>query len=339
MSVFGNGRRILAELGIEDEIAKNGYQMAWLKILKPNGNIVGAPVDLASLAKVGKPVITIERANLHEVLVKCLSKTTLRLGTTIQEFKNEETSVKVTFSDGSKDEFDLVVAADGIRSAMRESLFGKDELEFYGWSARVFWAPVGTPVLEGVVCISKESAALAIYPTKNKNLGVIYEYNPLRADHQAMDMSPFTPYLLNHGWTQAHIDSIIKESTEGHQLYDHLRSIPLGKWYKGRIALLGDARHGFSPIIGMGGTMALEDAFVLADELSKITGADPKEALKAYAHRRGSRLYEVKMMAKLSEQFYFVSSPIKRMIRDFIAWIFPKHAMLAELERIIATKI
>ena len=73
MSVFGNGRKMLKELGIEKEVVQEGYEIPWLKIIKPDGSIVGAPIDFTGLVRVGEPTITIERAALQGALLKNLA--------------------------------------------------------------------------------------------------------------------------------------------------------------------------------------------------------------------------------------------------------------------------
>jgi 2-polyprenyl-6-methoxyphenol hydroxylase-like FAD-dependent oxidoreductase len=59
------------------------------------------------------------------------------------------------------------------------------------------------------------------------------------------------------------------------------------KWYAGRVVLVGDAAHASSPMMGQGGCMAMEDACVLAEELSAAVTVD--SALASYVSRRRPR--------------------------------------------------
>jgi 2-polyprenyl-6-methoxyphenol hydroxylase-like FAD-dependent oxidoreductase len=59
------------------------------------------------------------------------------------------------------------------------------------------------------------------------------------------------------------------------------------KWYAGRVVLVGDAAHASSPMMGQGGCMAMEDACVLAEELSATVTVDA--ALASYVSRRRPR--------------------------------------------------
>jgi 2-polyprenyl-6-methoxyphenol hydroxylase-like FAD-dependent oxidoreductase len=47
--------------------------------------------------------------------------------------------------------------------------------------------------------------------------------------------------------------------------------VALEKWHSGRVVLIGDAAHASSPMMGQGGCMAMEDAWVLAESLSGCT--------------------------------------------------------------------
>ena len=60
-----------------------------------------------------------------------------------------------------------------------------------------------------------------------------------------------------------------------------------GSWHKGRIVLLGDAVHATTPHLGQGAGMAIEDAIVLAEELTRAPA--PEQAFQAYRDRRGER--------------------------------------------------
>ena len=65
---------------------------------------------------------------------------------------------------------------------------------------------------------------------------------------------------------------------------------PLKQWSKGRITLCGDAAHATSPHVGQGGAMAMEDAIVLAEE---VTTGDGEAALERYVERRYPRCREI----------------------------------------------
>ncbi len=336
MSIFGNGRKILRELGVDDEVAKEAYEIPWVELADANGRQLGKKILFKGFQRFAEPLITIERAALHGALAKNLRKTKLRLGTTIEQFKTEKDKTEVKFSNGEREAFDLVIASDGIHSQIREQVFGHGQNSFYGWSLRFFWVPPHIPVLAGAICLSKERATLALYPLGKRCFAGLYEYNPKRINHPPLPIEGFLPYLSRHGWTNRHIVDLEWQAKNGQQYYDHLQHVALDKWFKKRVALVGDARHGLSPITGMGGSMALEDAFVLADELAKSDSAHIDAALKNYAKRRTARIKKMITLSNMSEKFYFIKTPFERIVRNAIAAVFPPKILSGQVDRLLS---
>jgi salicylate hydroxylase len=87
-------------------------------------------------------------------------------------------------------------------------------------------------------------------------------------------------------------------------LFDHP---PLPEWTRGRLALLGDACHPMLPFLAQGATMALEDAWVLAQELD--LAADPGDGLIAYEDRRRARATAVQRAAARNGRVYHLPPP------------------------------
>jgi salicylate hydroxylase len=70
---------------------------------------------------------------------------------------------------------------------------------------------------------------------------------------------------------------------------------PLARWNRGPVVLLGDAAHAMLPHRGQGANQAIEDAFVLAEELD--SAGDMPAALHRYARRRRVRTRQVQLMS------------------------------------------
>jgi 2-polyprenyl-6-methoxyphenol hydroxylase-like FAD-dependent oxidoreductase len=73
-------------------------------------------------------------------------------------------------------------------------------------------------------------------------------------------------------------------------LWNDLEEIRLDSWVNGRVALLGDAAHAMTPNMGQGAAMAIEDAYVLADEMAKEDTSGVVAALQRYEARRRDRV-------------------------------------------------
>src|SRR5262249_3591598 len=93
------------------------------------------------------------------------------------------------------------------------------------------------------------------------------------------------------------------------------------------VVLVGDAAHGFEPFGGLGGSMALEDAYVLAAELSKMSNVDRKElsgALARYQAIRKNRVREARKLTSPMQSWATIESPFWRNIVNQLAPIVPE---------------
>jgi flavin-dependent dehydrogenase len=116
-----------------------------------------------------------------------------------------------------------------------------------------------------------------------------------------------------------------------HYIYQKIKipaiRVEMGAWSKNNIALLGDARHAFAPIIGMGANMALEDAQVLAEEISRVNVDGIEHALKAYTKRRTNRVNHVRALSRFIEPWFNAHSRLLVAFRDAIIPLLPNVIM------------
>mmetsp|Transcript_26372 Transcript_26372/g.56062 ORF Transcript_26372/g.56062 Transcript_26372/m.56062 type:complete len:581 (+) Transcript_26372:160-1902(+) len=130
-------------------------------------------------------------------------------------------------------------------------------------------------------------------------------------------------YLQNvfEGWSNDihHILVATKENEiEQRDLYDRPPSV-IQSWTKGNVALLGDSVHAMMPNLGQGGCQAIEDAYVLAQELDSIRSRDEIESrLKAYTGRRLIRSAVVQGLSRFASDIIIrgFDTPAKIVVKD-----------------------
>src|SRR5205807_1390740 len=88
------------------------------------------PLKAVAQAKFGAPYLTAHRADLHRLLREALPEASIHLGSNCVGALSSERGALARFSDGTEVEADVVVGADGIRSAIRAQLFGADNPRF-----------------------------------------------------------------------------------------------------------------------------------------------------------------------------------------------------------------
>lgn len=281
--------RAVAELGIIDDYVSSGYGFDHVKIFAPNGQEV-ATVPTPTLAENYPANVGIGRPALQRVLgekTKALGAN-LRLGMTVTALKDDGSKVDVTFSDGSTGVYDGVIGADGIYSQVRDMILpDAPKPEFTGQSVwrynfkrpedvKGLWVYNGSP---GVGLVPMGEDILYMYVTTAEPGNPWFKPKTLAAEMRSRIENHPSPMIRGFASQITDPEGVVYRPLEGMMLE--------GDWSRGRIALLGDAVHATTPHLGQGAGLAIEDALVIADELSK--GSDVETAFKAYRDRRFKR--------------------------------------------------
>jgi 2-polyprenyl-6-methoxyphenol hydroxylase-like FAD-dependent oxidoreductase len=281
--------RAMAQLGLLDEYLSAGCGFDHVEIYIPTGQRV-ATVPTPHLVP-GKPAnVGIGRPALQKVLADRAKRAgaDIRLGVTADALDQSEAEVTARFSDGSSAVYDLVVAADGIYSTTRGQLFPDAPApEFTGQSVWRYNFP--RPADHQGLWVFNGPTGVGLVPMSDSQM-YMYVTTP-EPDNRRYSEDELAAAMRSKlaGVPAPQIQALVSQITEDDGVvYRPLETFFLdGAWSKGRIVLLGDAVHATTPHLGQGAGMAIEDAIVLADELSKAE--TPQEAFQAYRDRRFER--------------------------------------------------
>ena len=237
----------------------------------------------------------IRRTDLQAVLGDAAKRAgaTIRLGVTVAQMSDPGSGVDVTFSDGSTGRFDAVLGADGVFSQTRQTLFPDAPTPRY--TGQWVWRyNLPRPAdLDGIQIFAGPCNAGLVPMTDNLMylffVNEMPEGQMLAKDGAAQAMREAVSALMPPPQLKPWIEQITEDDGVVARPMEvvFLEDRP---WHKGRVALLGDAVHASTPHLAQGAGMAIEDALVLADELSK---APPEEAFTAYRARRFDRVAHV----------------------------------------------
>lgn len=290
VGLWASGTRILEKLGLGEKLRELSREVQGNKIFNFDGSLI-SEVGFDSVEKYGLNAV-IHRSCLQKLLTENLKgNVKIRFGITLQSWEENETGVKARFSSGEESFFHLIVAADGMRSHMRSLIFPENILKNYGWHAWIFELPKEKLVISPeLVEIWSHPGISYFYPgNESTTVGIVkrsvtndsYAIHLTRDElkEQAAEMGP-------------HILKIISLLPQNPVVYqDDLTYVSLRNWYKGKIIFIGDSKHGVSPISGLGATLALEDAFVLAEEIATIKRESQIDnAVKRFGTRRERRV-------------------------------------------------
>jgi 2-polyprenyl-6-methoxyphenol hydroxylase-like FAD-dependent oxidoreductase len=303
LSLGPNGLSILHQLGLLPAIYACSQQV---KRAATYDGVSGAPwsqVDLAfTERKFGYPTVILSRHDLHSILMQDIPRENIQFGKKCIAINPQldGSKVEVLFEDGSADEADLVVGADGARSAVASQFVAPEDLSRrYTGIAGAFGvssANVIPAAQQGVAtwCFGQgrnwgtwslpEGRAFWFTLEKIPDEGKVLTWrfdDSLRADLYAKYENAFYPHSADRRFATI-LDNA--ERATAVTLYDSRRD----SFVKGPVVLCGDAAHTVLPFGGQGAQLALEDAAVLANMLVEHRG-HVLSALAAYNRLRKAR--------------------------------------------------
>jgi 2-polyprenyl-6-methoxyphenol hydroxylase-like FAD-dependent oxidoreductase len=308
----GNAIRALDQLGLADQAIAAGFAMDGDRFSLADGTILADNEHPRAAGPKYPSLNGITRTKLHEILTTAVreSGAGLHIGMTITALEQDADGVDVTFTDGTTGRYDLVIGADGINSMVRSMVFpDAPEPEYTGqvvWRYNLprpaevdrLWMFASRSRKAGLVPLAPDLMYVLMIETLGADADMrLGDDAALRLpEDQLADI--FRERLSEFGGAIADVRDQITDSSlvVYRPVYRVLVDRP---WYRGRVALLGDAAHATSPHVGQGAAMALEDAIVLAEETTAAEPGDLDGALDRWMERRFDR---VKTICDISRQ-------------------------------------
>ena len=217
--------------------------------------------------------------------------------------------VNVAFADGSTGTYDLVVGADGIRSSIRQLVFGDIPPRHLGQVSWRFLVDHSGATKTWTAMLGQRRAFLAMPVGPNR----LYCYADLAAlaTEDPTDRDLFR-FLALFGDFAEPVPSILSELESFDSIhFSPIEEVVFDTWVQGRVVLIGDAAHATSPNMAEGASMALEDALVLTQMLA--TRGSPAEALSAFRERRCSRIRWVQQRTHRRDRIRSLPAPLRNL--------------------------
>ncbi|MEM8604844.1 MAG: FAD-dependent urate hydroxylase HpxO, partial [Cyanobacteria bacterium P01_H01_bin.121] len=298
ISLWSNGVKVLNALGLGRQIAAVGGQMNCMQYLDPQGEVLNT-IDIQPLIEtVGQRPYPVARTDLQQFLQTAF-KGALHLNARCVGVEQTEDQVTALFEDGRRVSGDLLIAADGVRSVLRDYVLGESVTPRYA----------GYVNCNGLVAAQASLAPQdhwVIYVGEHKRASMM----PVGGDRFYfffdLPMQDFTPHPAGakvelqktfRGWCQPVqnlIEQVDPEQVNRLPIHD---VGPLDRFVKGRVVLLGDSAHTTTPDLGQGGCQAMEDAYVLSQYLL-TTNLNLTDALQRYEAERQPRTGQLVLKAR-----------------------------------------
>ncbi len=343
----------LGEVGAGLQIGPNGVKVLQALGLDIRGKWAAEPIDTVSLAwddghqrfrepmkataveKYGAPYITSHRADLHQLLQERVPAGAIHTDMRCTGVATHGQYAVATFADGKEIEADIVVGADGIRSVVREALFGVTPARY---TEQMAWRGI----------ISRDDVPARVGPGKSVQIspmdyvgwigpnGHVICYPIRGGELYNMFIGHVSPEWVDESWTAPSTTQDILNAHAGWNdaLLEMLGKVgdiykwgiydrePLSQWIKGRVALMGDAAHPMMPTLAQGASITLEDAYAIARNIAQHADA-PLRGLEAYEDERLDRARRVQLQARQQFDNNRKVPPPPPLSRD---WIFEHDA-------------
>jgi salicylate hydroxylase len=293
----------------------------------------------------GQPYINIHRVDLHHVLLDACRATpgiAFAPASTVTAFEQTRDDVTVTTADGLRVTGRAVIGADGLRSCVREQLFGAREPHMMGWVAHRTTVPmdrVPDGVDRDIVGLwGGDGFHIVHYPLRSGSLFNIVTVFRTPGYEQRVDAAAYRAEV-NETYARAH--PVMKALIDITALDWRGRIAdrdPIRHWHKGRVTILGDAAHAPLQSLAQGACMAIEDGVCLA-ELIAQHGDDFDTAYHRLETMRAARTARVVFESRFMWRMFHptdqtrarIHARFRAMSRDDVwnalAWLYDGFAM------------
>jgi 2-polyprenyl-6-methoxyphenol hydroxylase-like FAD-dependent oxidoreductase len=274
MDFFGSGWDVAERMDLVDELRAVRYPIDALDFVDTEGRpFVHVPIDRVRRA-LGDRYVYLRRQDLERILTERARKAGIvpRYGCSLAALSDDADAVHARFSDGSEDDFALVVGADGVHSRVRELVFGPERqfARFLGLSVAAFHvARNGLPFMRAATIYEEPDRLSMVYPLDDERLDATFVLRTGEIDHlpHSERLAFLHERLSGAGWIVE--DVLAACPADAPVFFDSVTQIVMPQWHRGRVALIGDACGCLTLLAGQGSHMAMAGGYVLADMLER----------------------------------------------------------------------
>jgi FAD-dependent urate hydroxylase len=306
ISLWSNGVKVLNRLGLGREIAKIGGLMDRMQYRTKTGELLN-DIDLTPLIeRVGQRPYPVARRELQSMLLQALADE-VHLNHKCIGVEETPTGVTVLFENGHQATGDLLIAADGIRSVLREYVLEEFVEPRYGgyvnWNGLVLVRDDLAPKNHWMIYVGDHQRA-SMMPVGDDRFYFFFDAPLPEGTSAEPEQYKAELKLLFEEWADP-VQQLIEQLDPWTVARLEIRDAgPFQRYVRGKVALLGDAAHATCPDLGQGGAQAIEDAWVLTNYLT-TTNISVEDALQRYETERLSRANAVVAKArKRAEQIH-----------------------------------
>ncbi|WP_052229753.1 FAD-dependent oxidoreductase [Streptomyces sp. CT34] len=284
----GAGRTVVARMGLMDRARALSVEQRGLVCVNASGRITARmPADSFG----GEGIVSeieILRGDLGRLLYDATApETEYVFDDTVTGLDEDDDGVTVTFEKAAARRFGLVVGADGLHSVVRALAFGPESDHVRPLGVHTAWfTAVEELELDGWYQMFNVPGGLVASARPGRRAGEIkaglsFRSAPIAYDRRdtAAQQDLVARRFAGAGWEVPRLLRAMRTASDF--FFDSMGQVHLDSWARGRVVLLGDAGYCPTPLTGLGTSLALVGAYVLAGELASA-GGDHRVAFRNY---------------------------------------------------------
>lgn len=330
-----NAMEILTDLGLDVPVLTEGRMLDAMLLTDAAGRTISR-TDLKVIRETtGLPSVCIQRSDLHRLLASRLDPSRIFTGRKITGVQtvSSETDTKVQQrkvllqSEGESLSFDLLIGADGIRSAVRDSIEPVREYRYSGYTCWRFVVDLPEPVAPVACEMLGRGRRFGIAPVKeNRVYCYATENAPSGRFSEGLDKKAFVERFREFGGpVPAVLDALIcnEQATLIHRDLADLHRAVLG-FPERHVLLIGDAAHATTPNLGQGAAMGMEDATILVNLLKESDGIP--QLIRKFINLRQNRVEMIRSRSFWLGKMNQLENRALRKLRDMAFRCVPEGA-------------
>lgn len=303
IDVRGVGRDVLRRMGLEKRALEQGTGETGTAWVDGRGRIVAKFVtdELGSDGPTAE--MEILRGDLARLLFEAAQdEAGFRFGDSVLEIVEEGDAATVRFASGLTERYDAVVVAEGVGSATRDRVFpGENDPRWMDLTIAYFTIPrIAGDDRMWRWYNATGGRSVSLRPDREGTTRAMLSVRQPGAGAQDWSVDRQKAFLRERfagaGWQAERVLAGLDATQDFY--FDVLRQVRMPRWSKGRVALTGDAAWCATPLAGIGTTLAITGAFVLAQELSRTS--DVADAFARYERAMRPMVEEGQGVPKLA---------------------------------------
>jgi 2-polyprenyl-6-methoxyphenol hydroxylase-like FAD-dependent oxidoreductase len=313
-----NGMLALDAIGVGDTVRARAMIQREGGVRSPSGRWIARSGLRFIEERYGESIRALPRLALVRALADALPPDTVHYGARVDLVaRGDAWTPAVIRVDGTEVESDLVIGADGIRSALRVALHPRHP-DVRG-TGSVSWRCV-VPA-DGLTLVAAETwgsgLRLSILPLPDGEV----HFSALAKLSRRRDSGNGPAPLFGH-WHDP-IPQLLERASRERMFFDRIEELarPVDSFFDNRVVLVGDAAHPMTPNVGSA-NLALEDAIELAHAVANARSWSQLQAgLDTYDRSRRSRTSRLSTMSRRIGRFAELSSPVAVAARNSGIWV------------------